>query len=114
MTIRLVSTSITTLPISSGKRNNKEHMERKCSENMSLTGGCNDYMFSGHTSFITLCILFIMYAQGKINIMAIIYGIISFVCIIGTHNHYSVDVFIGWIITMLVFQSHKTCFTPMV
>lgn len=74
--------------------------------------GCNDLIFSGHTSMMLMSSLFIMYyyLQGKYlqQFMLIMFNCIGVFVIIGTRLHYSVDVFIATIITTLLFFAfHK-------
>ena len=73
--------------------------------------GCNDLIFSGHTSMMVMSSLFLCWyifpgQYGKI-IPIIFYNIIGVLVIIGTRLHYSVDTFIATIIcTLLFFAFH--------
>ena len=105
--IRFILHQVTILPTI---KRDDENIQKKCTtKGINITGGCNDYIFSGHMTSIILPILFIMYATGKISIFLILYGILSGFTIIMTHEHYTVDVLLALIISILSFSSHFLC-----
>mgnify|MGYP001169468343 CR=1 FL=1 len=57
---------------------------------------CNDYMFSGHTTFNIVTSYFV----GKV--LYPVYPIIASLVTIATREHYSVDVLVAWIIFFAV------------
>lgn len=76
--------------------------------------GCGDLMFSGHTVCMVLGSLFLWkYCCGG-NYLAygtlIVYNILGMVLIVGTRMHYSVDVFMAAVVTILVFLSENNFF----
>jgi len=64
---------------------------KPCNEGSPLSN-CNDYMFSGHTTFNIVTSYFLK------NGMFPIYPILSSLTTISTRAHYSVDVLMAWII----------------
>lgn len=104
--LRLVCIQVTSLPITERHRTDGAYMTKHCSNTFDITGGCNDYVFSGHTMLIVMSLLFTMYAQQTISIPLIAYGLLSSVLVIGSHSHYTVDVVLAWVLTTLVFSTH--------
>ena len=79
--------------------------------NLFYQEGCNDLIFSGHTSMMVMSSLFLcwyIFPGNYAKIFGIIiYNIIGVLVIIGTRLHYSVDTFIATIIcTLLFFAFH--------
>ena len=70
---------------------------------------CSDEIFSGHTiNVLTCAAAWIIYGKSKIiDIIAILYSFIALFIIIATRYHYTIDVVIGFIITLLV---HLICY----
>jgi len=64
---------------------------KPCKEGSPLSN-CNDYMFSGHTTFNIVTSYFLN------NGMFPVYPIVSSLVTVSTRAHYSVDVVIAWII----------------
>ncbi len=113
--IRFISFSLTVLP--SPSRDCKCEWENKPDTflrktlNLFYQEGCNDLIFSGHTSMMLLSSLFLSWYVFPHNrtalVTIVIYNIIGVIVIIGTRLHYSVDVFIATIIcTLLFFAFH--------
>jgi shingomyelin synthase len=71
--------------------------------------GCNDLLFSGHTSLMLMSTLFLIHYCLDDSVIAklflIMYNILGIILIIGTKLHYSVDVYLATIITTLLFFS---------
>lgn len=80
------------------------HCDRNCkSISNYITGHCYDYIFSGHFSLFLLLML-IANDKGKIKNVAIptlFYGI----AIVAVRNHYTIDVIVGLIITLFIYQN---------
>ncbi|KAL8580031.1 hypothetical protein ACOMHN_061352 [Nucella lapillus] len=82
---------------------------------MTLQGvkSCGDYMFSGHTSIITMFNFFIteytpaldMYYLHLVSWVLNIFGIFF---ILAAHEHYSIDVFIAFYLTSRLFMYYHT------
>jgi sphingomyelin synthase-related protein 1 len=72
-----------------------------------ITGHCGETIFSAHTTILLLCILFIM---PKVNnffkILLFVYGLIGSILIIALRHHYTIDVILAWVITILVYISY--------
>lgn len=68
---------------------------------------CLDYMYSGHTIHCVLIALFTLYLSSNIGEKAIIIlaTIIELLFIIGSRIHYTADVLVGVIVTILMFFS---------
>ena len=72
---------------------------------------CGDYVFSGHTSTITLCCCFIRYyfaskyklAHALINCVMLILNIFAMFCIVWAKQHYTVDVILGFVLSNFLF-----------
>ena len=60
-------------------------------------------MFSGHATYFTLLFLFNKKYNFYFNVLVFIVGNIS---IISGHLHYSVDVIIGIVLSILVFNNY--------
>jgi hypothetical protein len=104
--LRLISSSMTIYP---SLKDNEHKVHKKCTNTFNISGGCNDFMFSGHTAFLTLSSLFVMYAKGKVDIISIVYSLLGCMSIISAKNHYSVDVFMGFLISAMMFAIHFLC-----
>lgn len=71
---------------------------------------CGDLMFSGHTLIVTLCVLvwhsydiFVIKYLGVVcRIIAYVVGGGILVCILWARNHYTVDVLLGFYLTVFV------------
>lgn len=100
--IRVISSTITELPSS-----DPDCYINYKSINTYTTGHCVDKIFSGHNS-ATLLLILVAYkfellsfkSSIKFGIFQFIYSFFALIC---TKNHYSVDVFLSYIIVPLVF-----------
>lgn len=68
-----------------------------------LAGGNSDYIWSGHasTAMFSSVALYYHYSNVPCLLSLVIYNLILGIFIIGTKNHYSVDVYLGWLIGYL-------------
>ena len=68
---------------------------------------CLDYMYSGHTIHCVLIALFTLFLSSNVGEKAIILiaTIIELIFIIGSRIHYTSDVLVGTIVTILIFFS---------
>ena len=86
--LRMLTTSITILPspiCSSSKK--------ACA-----IGGCHDCIFSGHTAVMLLLSFYISQSNPSFSKILVLYNIVGSLLIISTRNHYTIDVFIAWIV----------------
>ena len=98
MLLRMFSISLTIMPSIA--------CQYKRTQNI-ITGGCNDCMFSGHTSLVLLVLLILVTDYKFPKLICLLVGIMYSLLIISAHVHYSVDVLIAWYITFLVFICYK-------
>ncbi|RUS73252.1 hypothetical protein EGW08_018983 [Elysia chlorotica] len=81
---------------------------------MSLQGvrSCGDYMFSGHTSVITLLTFFITeYTPRKyyyVHIMSWCLNLFGIFFLLAAHEHYSIDVFVAFYLSSRLFMYYHT------
>ena len=106
--IRSISSSITDLPSSNV---NCKYFQNFDSISTYITGHCFDKIFSGHTA-ATLLLIFSANKFNLISDQSLIYWIIlqiiyTYVGLICTRHHYSVDIFISYIITPLLYNLIK-------
>uniref|UniRef100_A0A0N4ZHG0 PAP2_C domain-containing protein n=1 Tax=Parastrongyloides trichosuri TaxID=131310 RepID=A0A0N4ZHG0_PARTI len=73
---------------------------------------CGDLIVSGHTiSLFTALHTFKYYAPQKLRILINIYRVIAFiaiVCILFARKHYSIDVFLGYVVATNVFRTYHS------
>ena len=97
-TFRSILVISTSIPDASGK----------CEQKKFQIGYCNDLMFSGHTATITLISLYLMSIFPNKRNMLILGNIITYILIIASKNHYTIDVLIGsYVSTTLYFLRDK-------
>ena len=79
-----------------------------CEKKKFQIGYCNDLMFSGHTATVTLISLYLMNIfPNKSNIL-ILGNIITYLSIIASKNHYTIDVLVGlYVSTSLYYLKDK-------
>lgn len=68
-----------------------------------LNGNGTEYIFSGHAVYACLSFL---HLYPKIGLILIPYNLLSQLMIILSHNHYTVDVLLSWIITPLLYVAY--------
>lgn len=96
--IRLIIIHLTILP-----------KDKKCDiENDSsiLTGGCYDKIYSGHFASIFISLL-VLYKRNYINMFLFIFILlISGLLIITARSHYTIDIFVSFLIVILFYQNN--------
>lgn len=74
-----------------------------------INGSGTEYIFSGHASYSALTSIY-LYKNGITSFFSIfVYNILSQFLIIATHNHYTVDIILAWIITPLIYGNIRFC-----
>lgn len=68
---------------------------------------CRDMLYSGHTLHTVLVLLFVLYLSKSTGEKAVVSVLVllELVLIIGSRMHYSCDVFIATLVTILIFYS---------
>jgi len=97
MMIRLASITMTVLPSPTDKNATELTISKL------YGGGVHDKIFSGHTAFATIVAL-AMIRHGVWNSWGYIYPMAMGLMMIATRGHYTVDVFLGFVIAYLVFS----------
>ncbi|XP_017556901.1 phosphatidylcholine:ceramide cholinephosphotransferase 2 [Pygocentrus nattereri] len=82
---------------------------------LSITGShimCGDFLYSGHTVMLTLTYLFIKEYSPRsfwwYHLLCWLLAAVGVVCILVAHEHYSVDVVVGYFITSRLFYWYHT------
>lgn len=92
--IRDISINLTILP-----------KNKKCYEN-SIFGGCYDKIFSGHFASIYLLTLIVSKYNIVSPVVLVIINIINAFLILLTRGHYTIDIFVSFFITSLLFTNN--------
>lgn len=68
---------------------------------------CRDMMYSGHTFHTLLILLFVLYLSKSYAEKTIVFMlvILELILVIGSRSHYSCDVFVGSLVTILIFYA---------
>jgi hypothetical protein len=86
--------------------------DKKCNiKNSSVyNGGCYDKVYSGHFATIFICILS-LYMNKYINLFILLsLSIIFALIIITSRSHYTIDIFVAFLIVVVVYQNNiNTC-----
>ena len=98
--LRMIANRVTILPRS----------DDTCELNQSFDGGCNELMFSGHTALTVLLCLFIYEDKSFMKYVLIMLSLMQMCIMVSTKAHYTVDVYIGTLVAMLIF-TNKHMFT---
>ena len=70
------------------------------------TGRCTETIFSNHTSLLLLTLIYLFPKMNYFSkIFSVFYFLVTIYIIIGLRNHYTIDIFLGIIITFLVTNS---------
>ena len=112
LTMRIITFSVTTVPPSSrgcyGRNPGEPIIWNVVSVLLSKNGNtCVDYMFSGHTTYFILLLLF-MYEISRSfteKLLNTIYVVIGIITIIAGRIHYSADVVVAIFMTTLCYSS---------
>lgn len=104
--LRALVMASTVLP-SSGRCRTRDR--RTLSPFESLTGGCHDKMFSGHFAF-GLVLTLMLFAHGHVSSTLVnvslfaLLNVVNAVLIVGTRAHFTQDVLVSALVTLLVFR----------
>ena len=93
MILRMIANRLTILP----------HSDEKC-KGVTIQGGCYDKMFSGHTALTVLLCLFYNEQSKNIYIPCILV-VIQIFLLISTRSHYTIDVYIGLLVALLIYTN---------
>lgn len=88
--VRMISIQLTVFPCPQNKYK-KDH----------------DMMFSGHTAVTTMMILYLIQIYPKYKIPLLCLALVEGTIMISTRSHYTVDVYIGYLITMLLYTNRE-------
>jgi hypothetical protein len=99
-TLRLISIHLTVLP---------KLDSRICPKDQpgSMLACSSDYVFSGHTVQTLLCMLFLVHMNPSWTIPMIVVYFVQIFFILGLRYHYTIDVFLGTVLTLLTFKVVK-------
>ena len=97
--LRAIAKVITTLPSSCLNCKNNSSMN-----SMSI-GYCNDKIFSGHVTLTLVALLLILQKNSQYSNILIFLHLIYSILIIAVRNHYSIDVFIAYVIVISMFYN---------
>jgi hypothetical protein len=82
--------------------------DKKCyiEKSSIFTGGCYDKVYSGHFAVIFTSLL-VLYTSKYIDIFTlIILSILSSLLIVTTRSHYTIDIFVAFLIVVVVYQNN--------
>ena len=82
--------------------------DKKCDIKKSsvLNGGCYDKIYSGHFSAVFTCLLS-LYMSKYINLFTLLsLSIIFALLIISSRSHYTIDIFVAFLIVIIVYQNN--------
>ena len=82
--------------------------DKKCDIKKSsvLNGGCYDKIYSGHFSAVFMCLLS-LYMSKYINLFTLLsLSIIFALLIISSRSHYTIDIFVAFLIVIIVYQNN--------
>jgi len=82
--------------------------DKKCDIKKSsvLSGGCYDKVYSGHFSVVFMCLLS-LYMSKYINLFTFSsLSIIFALLIITSRSHYTIDIFVAFLIVLVVYQNN--------
>lgn len=95
--IRCITINLTILP----KNRSDEYIK------YDIINGCYDKIFSGHFATLLLAtLIFYKYNIIKNISILIILNIINVLIILCTRSHYSIDIFVSFVVTMLLFTNN--------
>jgi len=82
--------------------------DKKCDIKKSsiFSGGCYDKVYSGHFSVVFMCLLS-LYVSKYINLFTLLsLSIIFALLIITSRSHYTIDIFVAFLIVVVVYQNN--------
>ena len=74
-----------------------------------VNGSGTEYIFSGHASISAYSAIYLWHYNILPSYLIFIYNLISQFLIVSTHNHYTVDVILAWIIVPLWYSNMYLC-----
>lgn len=96
--LRIICMKVTVLPLLK-RYNDKKRF-------LGLNGNGTEYIYSGHASYSAITFIYLLSRfnrYGKFSL--VIYNIISQILIIFSHNHYTIDVILAWLIVFLLYTN---------
>lgn len=69
-----------------------------------INGFGKEYIFSGHASISAILAMFLIKNNIFSNWLVIIYNIIGQYLIVASKNHYSVDVYLAWVLVFFMYN----------
>ena len=106
--IKMILMTVTVLPDASGQCNIQDKLQNPMK--FYFMSGCNDLVFSFHMATVLFCLYFMKKNNIISSPVAISIAIAQAVLIIGTQNHYTLDVVLAFIIVPYILGGYYHVF----
>lgn len=106
--LKMILMSVTILPDASGQCNIQDKTKNPLK--FYFMSGCNDLVFSFHMTVVLFCLYFLIKNNILSKYHALTIAIIQAILIIGTQNHYTLDVILAFIIVPYIINNNYHIF----